>query len=115
LCFENTASPNYVTEKIWDSIRSYSLPIYYGKGTNIYDLLSSDSFIDYALFESPQQLFSFIMNISDEEYINRMNNCIDVYNSISKNHEVIYHSERLSVLDAIVKKIDLIFREARVK
>ncbi len=44
-----------------------------------------------------------------------MNNCIDVYNSISKNHEVIYHSERLSVLDAIVKKIDLIFRDARVK
>ena len=55
------------------------------------------------------------MNISDEEYINRMNNCIDVYNNISKNHDVIYRSERLSVLDAIVKKIDLIFRDARVK
>jgi hypothetical protein len=115
LCFENTASSNYVTEKIWDSIRSYSLPIYYGKGTNIYDLFPNDSFIDYAVFESPQQLFSFIMNISDEEYINRMNNCIDVYNNISKNHDVIYRSERLSVLDAIVKKIDLIFRDARVK
>ena len=109
LCFENTASPNYVTEKIWDSIRSYSLPIYYGKGTNIYDLFPNDSFIDYALFESPQQLFSFIMNLSDEEYIDRMNRCIEVFNKISKDNEYIYKSERQRVLQAIVHKVDEIF------
>lgn len=40
LCFENTATYNYMTEKIWDSIENYSLPIYYGKNTNAYEIFS---------------------------------------------------------------------------
>ena len=36
LSFENTAAYNYMTEKIWDSIENYCLPIYYGKHTNVY-------------------------------------------------------------------------------
>ena len=44
LCFENTASFNYMTEKIWDSIENYCLPIYYGKHTNVYGLFPKHSF-----------------------------------------------------------------------
>lgn len=36
LCFENTNYPYYCTEKILESIKFGCLPIYYGKGNNIY-------------------------------------------------------------------------------
>src|SRR5690606_22526691 len=80
LCFENTIAPNYVTEKIWDSIGSYCLPIYFGKGTNIYDVFPEKSFIDYANFQSLDQLFDYIEKMETHEFVERLNKCIDVYN-----------------------------------
>lgn len=106
LCFENTASPNYMTEKIWDSIENYCLPIYYGKNTNAYQIFPKDSFIDYSNFNSPQELFDFVLNISNEEFISRMNRCIEVYNSISIQGETLVKSERKKTLDKIVERIN---------
>lgn len=60
LCFENTSFYNYMTEKIWDSISNYCLPIYYSNNTNIYDLFPRDSFIDFNEFESIEAMFSYI-------------------------------------------------------
>lgn len=82
LCLENTIAENYVTEKIWDSIRASCLPIYYGKGTGIYQLFPKNSFIDVSDFEDYNELFEFIENMSDENYILRLNKCIEVYNNI---------------------------------
>lgn len=106
LCFENTASPNYMTEKIWDSIENYCLPIYYAKNTNAYLIFPKDSFIDYSDFNKPQELFDFVLNISNEEFIRRMNRCIEVYNSISIQGETLVKSERKKTLDRIVERIN---------
>ena len=78
LCFENCSCPYYVTEKIWHSIISRSLPIYYaGKNHTIYKDFPLNSFIDYADFEDPVSLFNFIDNLTDTEYYRRLNVCID--------------------------------------
>ena len=84
LCFENTFAPYYVTEKIWHSILAGCLPIYYaGDGHTIYQDLPRGSFIDYAEFENPQQMFSMIESISQENFDLRMSLCKSaLFNSI---------------------------------
>ncbi|GGG28002.1 hypothetical protein GCM10011344_31000 [Dokdonia pacifica] len=110
LCFENTSTKNYVTEKIWDSIENYCLPIYYGKHNGIYELFPKDSFIDYSTFNNPKELFSFIDGLSNKEYIDRMNNCIKVYQSIQSKGESFAHGERQKSLEAIADKLKNITR-----
>lgn len=89
LAFENTVYPNYVTEKIWDAIENYCLPIYYGgNGSTIYTDFPKKSFLDYAEYGSPEALFNKIQTITLEEYILRLNKCIEVYNGfIQKDKE----------------------------
>lgn len=108
LCFENTATHNYMTEKIWDSILTYCLPIYYGKHTNAYELFPENSFIDYSKFDSPEALFQFIDNMSDAEYIERMNKCITVYNTLCDKREELIKNGRGKVLENIVAKANAI-------
>lgn len=105
LCFENTAAYNYMTEKIWDSIQNYCLPIYYSKNTNAYEIFPKESFIDYADFNSPAELFNFINSMSTEEFIIRLNRCVQVYNTISEKGISLVKSERKKTLDKIVEKI----------
>lgn len=110
LCFENTVAKNYMTEKIWDSIETYCLPIYFGNGTNAYDIFPENSFIDYSSFSSPEDLFSFIETISDKEYIKRMNKCIIIYNTISDDNKSISKIEREKMLSCIIEKVKFIVR-----
>jgi len=111
-CFENTIAPNYVTEKIWDSIGCYCLPIYYGKGTNIYDLFPERSFIDYADFDSPEHLFVYIEKMEKDEFVERLNKCISVY-TILKNKGPLYSWEkRKEALDKIVEKCNSIVKKS---
>ena len=105
LCFENTIAFNYMTEKIWDSIENYCLPIYYGKGTNVYEIFPEDSFIDYSNFQSPIELFNFIEELPENEYIIRLNKCIKTYNTISSNHAEIARDERIKMLTKTAEKI----------
>ena len=82
LCFENTIAENYITEKIWDSIENYCLPIYYaGEDNSIYKIFPKNSFVDYAEFNTPEELFHYLKKISDIEYKSRLEKCIFVYNS----------------------------------
>lgn len=82
LAFENTNFPGYCTEKIWDSIRGGCLPVYFGQGNRIYDLFPPDSFIDYAELDSPAQLFELIQHMPVDEFIQRLNRCIEAYNRV---------------------------------
>jgi hypothetical protein len=82
LCFENTNFDYYCTEKIWDSIRYKCLPIYYGKGNKIYENFPKSSFVDYCEFNDPQLLFDCISRMKINEYRERMNLCIEVFNKI---------------------------------
>lgn len=76
LCFENTWSPYYVTEKIWQPILAGCLPIYFaGPQHTIYQDFPKNSFIDYFDFEHPAQLFALIENMTQEEFDRRMGLC----------------------------------------
>ncbi|MFT5863600.1 MAG: hypothetical protein ACI828_002265 [Flavobacteriales bacterium] len=105
LSFENTAVPRYTTEKIWDSIAGYCLPIYYGEGTEIYSLFPENSFIDYAKMEGPAQLFEYITEMSDAAYVARLNACIAVYNNISSLGKPFAEQQRGLALASIVQKL----------
>ncbi len=106
LCFENTIASNYITEKIWDSIAGYCLPIYYGEGNNIYELFPENSFVDYSKINNPLKLFNYISEMTEAEYILRLNKCINVYNSISQSQsESFVWGNRKHSLDKIILKL----------
>ena len=66
---ENTVSTYYVTEKIWDAIQSGAVPIYFGRGTGIDQVLASTSYIDPSSFQSFEDLYDCIagMSLADRE------------------------------------------------
>lgn len=86
LCCENTDFDYYVTEKFWDSIRGGALPIYYPNRL-FYLNVPHDSFIDlrqpYA--DTPEKLIEFIDKMSADEYIERYNRCLSVFNTCVAN------------------------------
>jgi hypothetical protein len=62
LCFENTAFPGYVTEKIFDCFVAGCIPIYLG-APNIEALVPAGSFIDARHFRDFAHLESFIRDL----------------------------------------------------
>lgn len=76
LCLENTDIDNYVSEKIWHSVISGCLPIYYGNDA-IYKFFPKDSFID-CKGKNVKQILNEIKNIKWEDYLDRFNRCYDV-------------------------------------
>lgn len=89
LAFENTNWPYYCTEKIWDSIQGGCLPIYYGEGNAIYQDFPQDSLLDYCKFGDTQELFRYIELMTTQEFIQRMNLCIEVFNIATKKREAV--------------------------
>lgn len=79
---ENTYYPHYVSEKNLNSIAGGCLPIYYGKYNQIYYDFEKNSFIDYADYYSPKKLLDSAQNMSDGEYLHRLNSCIRTYHKI---------------------------------
>ena len=65
LCFENTAFPGYVTEKIFDCFAAGCIPIYLG-APDINELVPANSFIDARDFRNFAGLESFIRALKPE-------------------------------------------------
>jgi hypothetical protein len=65
LCFENTAFPGYVTEKIFDCFAAGCIPIYLG-APDIRDLVPPGSFIDARDFHDFADMESFIRDLRPE-------------------------------------------------
>jgi len=71
LCFENTAFPGYVTEKIFDCFAAGCIPIYLG-APDIKGLVPPGAFIDAREFRDFAGLESFIRTLKPEiarEYV----------------------------------------------
>jgi hypothetical protein len=73
LCFENSYTDGYITEKIFNAFFSRSIPIYLGPN-NINKYINISSYIN-------------LLNI-DLTYINRLSNNEDEYNMFLKNEKV---------------------------
>lgn len=105
LCMENTCYRGYTSEKLWQCIQGKCLPIYFSNDS-IYDTFPVDSFLDYRLQNSTAELLDIINEMTVEEYLERMNACIDVYNdAVARKAGVL--SRELS-WDAFIKRIPLI-------
>jgi hypothetical protein len=68
IVYENASVPGYVTEKIFDCLRSNCIPIYLG-APNIAELVPSNLFIDRRNFNSNRELLDFLLNIDEDEYL----------------------------------------------
>ena len=69
LCFENMKNkPGYITEKIWDSFKARSIPIYWG-ASNIEEYIPINTFIDFRQFEGDyEKLVIYLSQITEIQY-----------------------------------------------
>lgn len=79
ICFENMKdTPWYITEKIWDSFKAKTIPIYRW-ASNITDYIPEHCFIDYRNYIwKNDELFEFIEKMSKDTY-NDYINSIEVF------------------------------------
>lgn len=67
LCFENSILDGYIDAKIIDCFKARCVPIYWG-ALNISKYISEDCFIDFKKFDSYDNLFNFLNDMSIERY-----------------------------------------------
>jgi len=69
ICYENARDiPGYITEKIFDCFFAGCVPIYWG-APNITNHIPTDTFIDKRNFNTYEELYSYLKNMSDKEYM----------------------------------------------
>ncbi|MDD5329783.1 MAG: glycosyltransferase family 10 [Sulfuricella sp.] len=67
-CYENVRDlPNYVTEKIFDSLLAGCVPIYWG-ANNVAELIPPGCFIDRREFDDMDSLHRFLQSIDEKRY-----------------------------------------------
>ncbi|MHB1347582.1 MAG: glycosyltransferase family 10 domain-containing protein [Candidatus Humimicrobiaceae bacterium] len=86
ICFENIKDiPGYISEKILDCFISGCVPIYLG-APNISDHIPENTFIDMRNFNNYDDLYFYIKNMSNNEYLNYLNNIKSFFNSKNFNY-----------------------------
>jgi hypothetical protein len=81
ICYENAKDiPGYITEKIFDSFFAGCVPIYWG-ANNIFEHVPKECFINKRDFKTYEELYRFIKNMSDDEYIKYLTNIENYLNS----------------------------------
>ena len=69
ICYENARDiPGYITEKIFDCFFAGCVPVYLG-APNVTKHIPKDTFIDRRSFRNYEELYSYLKNMSDREYI----------------------------------------------
>ncbi|POB13201.1 glycosyltransferase family 10 domain-containing protein [Halobacteriovorax sp. DA5] len=69
ICFENSKNNNnYITEKIFDCFLSGAVPIYFG-APNVTKFIPKSCFIDYREFKDINDMYSYLINISEDRYL----------------------------------------------
>lgn len=67
ICIENVRLDGYITEKIFDSMIAGCVPVYWG-APNVKQFIPDTCFIDRDKFQSNQELYEFLQNMSEAEY-----------------------------------------------
>jgi hypothetical protein len=65
--FENSAEPDYVTEKIFDCLVGGAVPVYRG-APNITDYVPSDAFVDARQFSGLDDLFAHLESMPEAQW-----------------------------------------------
>jgi len=100
ICYENARDIHgYITEKIFDCFFAGCVPIYRG-APNITDHIPANTFIDRRKFNSYEELYSFLKNMSDKEYLDYLDAIKDFIKS-----ERIYQFSAEYFAETIVNEI----------
>ena len=67
VCYENTSTPGYISEKLFDCLFAGCVPVYLGE-PNIQQFIPEDCFINRKKFATNTELAVFLEQISYEEY-----------------------------------------------
>jgi len=62
LALENSISPDYVTEKIFDPLMAGTIPVYLG-APDVDEFMPADSYINASAFSSPAELASYLRHL----------------------------------------------------
>lgn len=74
ICYENARDiSGYITEKIFDCFFAGCVPIYWG-ANNITEHIPKECFIDKREFDGYEELYKYIKNMKDEEYLRYLDN-----------------------------------------
>jgi hypothetical protein len=69
ICYENVRDiPGYITEKIFDCFFAGCVPVYWG-APNVTDHIPKDTFIDRRIYRTYEELYGYLKNMPDEEYL----------------------------------------------
>jgi hypothetical protein len=69
MCYENARDiPGYITEKIFDCFFAGCVPVYWG-ANNVADHIPKECFIDKRDFKGYEELYHYMKNMSDREYL----------------------------------------------
>lgn len=104
LCYENAQEPGYVTEKIFDCLRSDCIPIYLG-APNITDYVPKGAFIDRRNFINDEDLAEFLLEMTEKEF-NQYQKNIKEYLSGAQFSDFLSTSLAMKIIDVIEKKIN---------
>ncbi len=67
-CYENVKNlPGYITEKIFDCFFSGCVPVYWG-ASNIHDYIPAECFVDRRNYNTLDELYCDLKNMSDQQY-----------------------------------------------
>lgn len=81
ICYENAYGlPGYMTEKLFDSFFAGCIPIYWG-ASNILAHVPDGCFIDRRNFKDHRALFSFLIRMTDTEYLKYQKRIIEYVHS----------------------------------
>ncbi len=74
ISFENAKNiPGYISEKIFHSFFASCVPIYWG-ANNVLSYIPKNCFIDFRDFKNYNDVFKYIKNISEKDYMNYLDN-----------------------------------------
>ena len=73
ICFENARDiPGYITEKIFDCFVAGCVPVYWG-ANNIGEHIPDNCYIDMRSFQDYEELYDFLCNMSENDYLQHLN------------------------------------------
>jgi len=73
ICYENARDiSGYITEKIFDCFFAGCIPIYWG-ANNIIEHIPKECFVDKREFKTYDELYNFMINMSEKTYLNYLN------------------------------------------
>jgi len=108
ICFENAKGyPGLITEKIFDCFAAGVVPIYYGP-PNAKNHIPESCFIDFTDFKDYEELYQFLVNMTESEYQNYLD-AVKSYINTPEYYE--FTSKRFA--EIILEQVESLMKEPR--